>query len=222
MSLFLWRSAVAVALDKPAGLATQAPHPHPSLESTLRLTLGDSVPYVAFPHRIDRPVSGVVLAALTKSAARRLGQQFESRKIKKTYLAWIEGQWTSGDAENTHRWIDWLRKVPDEPRGEIVSADHPGASIAETDVRVLRTTDRRTLVELSPITGRMHQLRIQCAARGYPIVGDTLYGSSDGLSELPGAAVIALHSLRIEFHDPTHGKKIAVTAPIPDTFPTQH
>jgi len=226
----LWKSLGCMAVVKPAGLATQAPASFPSLHRLLREQLstpqhvdGTSPPYVAFPHRLDRPVSGVILVALNKRSANLLGQQFESRKVTKRYLAWVEGDATACPS----RWSDAIRKLPDEPRCEIADQTHPDAKLAVTRVRVVCGEASRTLLELTPETGRMHQLRVQCAHRGHPIMGDAMYGSTmlwhEATSTQPELSLtpaetalvtsIALHAWQIEFHDPIHGKRISVDAP---------
>jgi len=219
----LWKSPGCIAAMKPAGLATQAPPAFPSLHGLLREQL--SLPYIAFPHRLDRPVSGVILVALNKRTANLLGQQFESRKVIKRYLAWVAGDATVCPAH----WEDFIRKLPDEPRCEITIQTHPDAKLAVTRVRVIRSDRSRTLLELSPETGRMHQLRVQCAHRGHPIIGDAMYGStiiwreatatrlenSAAAADSNPVAAIALHAWQIEFHEPNHGKRIRVEAPPP-------
>lgn len=227
----LWKSDACMVVFKPAGLATQSPMPHPSLEATIRDHLTDaSKPnrYVAFPHRLDRPVSGVILVALTKRAAHLLSQQFESRKIYKRYLAWVQGDAT----ECPPQWHDAIRKVPDEARCEIADGNAPDAKTAVTTIRVIGNRksigekQNATLLELCPQTGRMHQLRLQCSHRGHPILGDSLYGS---LTPFPLDSAgnrafvptplqpqlqlpIALHAWAIEFHDPANGKRVIVQA----------
>jgi tRNA pseudouridine32 synthase/23S rRNA pseudouridine746 synthase/23S rRNA pseudouridine1911/1915/1917 synthase len=208
----LWESEACMVVFKPAGLATQAPSPHPSLEAMVRDHLADaSKPnrYLALPHRLDRPVSGVILVALTKRAANLLSQQFESRKVHKRYLAWVQGDATDCQTQ----WHDSIRKVPDEARCEIADTNSPDAKVAVTTTRVLSSRpamgdDRgSTLLEMCPLTGRMHQLRLQCSHRGHPILGDAIYGSRTGFQP-----PIALHAWAIEFHDPTNGKRVVVQA----------
>jgi 23S rRNA-/tRNA-specific pseudouridylate synthase len=208
------------------------------LESCLRLQLGgqrnaNEPPYIALPHRLDRAVSGVILVALSKRAAGLLGQQFETRKVAKTYLAWVQGQFPS----EQDRWVDQLRKVADQSRAEVVpladGADtvsgSPGGEggagakgqQAITAVRCIQRQPWGSLLELSPLTGRMHQLRVQCAQRGHPILGDRLYGSSQSWLGDPAAAAgaaIALHAWKICFRDPRNGKAVTVAAlpPWPD------
>jgi 23S rRNA-/tRNA-specific pseudouridylate synthase len=203
----LWDSDHAIAVDKPVGLSTQAPPGADSLESRLRTQLGKRGSYLTVVHRLDRPVSGIVLVALRKKEARLLSDQFASDKVTKRYAATLAGRLNppAGD------WIDWLRKIPDQPRGEVCSADALGAKRAETRFETTHhdpTTDRST-VTLFPRTGRMHQLRIQASHHGHPIVGDELYG---GLT----AETLHLRAVRIEFHDPRTGKRIFVDAsPLP-------
>jgi 23S rRNA-/tRNA-specific pseudouridylate synthase len=171
-------------------------------------------------------VSGVILVALTKRAANLLSQQFESRKVQKRYLAWVQGDATRCQTQ----WHDLVQKVPDEPRCEIAETGAADAKSAVTTMRVIEKTETATLLELSPLTGRMHQLRVQCAHRGLPILGDSLYGSTvifsgdspdnQDCSETNDEAhkmiaaypPIALHAWSIEFHDPTNGKRILVQA----------
>jgi tRNA pseudouridine32 synthase/23S rRNA pseudouridine746 synthase/23S rRNA pseudouridine1911/1915/1917 synthase len=139
-------------------------------------------------------------------------------------LAWIQGDPSFETTCLRHR----IRKVTDQPRGEIVDVDDTGGRDAITDVRVIRRDgpNRRCLVELAPTTGRMHQLRIQCAHIGHPILGDTLYGGSapwppDAEIVRPSdkdengqrTDAIALHAWRITFHNPADGKRVTVDAP---------
>lgn len=221
----LWQSPHCLVVFKPAGLATQAPAPHDSLERRLRSELepcaGAAGDYLALPHRLDRAVSGVILVARSKRAARLLGQQFQSRKVAKTYLAWVQGQ----PGIEPQPWVDRLRKLPGQPQTEVVTSsdpdEPPAGQEAITAVRVLRQQADSGLLELQPLTGRMHQLRVQCAHRGYPILGDTLYGSTASWSGAPaahepslsGAETIALHAWQLRFYDPRNGQAVTVAAP---------
>jgi 23S rRNA pseudouridine1911/1915/1917 synthase len=227
-----------VAVWKPAGLATQAPPGIPSVESWLRRRLhGESLRgYVGVPHRLDRGVSGVVLFAATPRAARKLSRQFERREVRKTYLAIV----ACGDAKHDAiermqagvvTWRDMVEKIAEEARARIVPADEPGGREAVTLARLLcRLPPDRWLVELSPVTGRMHQLRLQAAARGLPIVGDDLYGVADEAWTKPGQSraagvddprtlPIALHACRIMYADPDTGSEVMVEAALPGYWP---
>ncbi len=209
----LWSGENALAVHKPAGLSTQAPNVADSLELRLRSQLGRQSEYLAFPHRLDRPVSGVILVATTRRAANLLGSQFESRKVKKTYLACV-----SGDAMNVDpTWTDWVRKRSDHARVDVVEADSPESKLCETNVEPLcyHSDLHCTVLRLSPTTGRMHQLRVQSSHRGHPILGDEGYG---WVQPLEGERVpfepwcIALHAESISFHEPKSGRLVRVEA----------
>ena len=246
----LFESAGVIALRKPAGLATQAPSGIPSAEAWLRQRLhGDSPSgYVGVPHRLDRGVSGVVLFAATPRAARKLSRQFERRQVSKMYLAIVEcpdaAAATLGEllapVDGPITWRDLVEKIPDEARARIVTAGEPGGREAVTLVRLRRRLPAgRLLLELSPVTGRMHQLRLQAAARGMPVVGDSLYGSADEAwckTHAAGDAAdatdqkptdqdwrtrpIALHAFRITYADPDSGEAVTVEAPVPELWPS--
>ena len=235
-------SSGVLAVAKPAGLATQAPAGIPSLESLVREQLfGAAVAaaqsaghrrhpggFLGVPHRLDRAVSGVLLLATTPRAARQLSRQFERREIHKTYLAIVTPTVASTLAgEAPFEWRDTIRKVPDEPRAEIVPEGTATSREAITTGRTLPAADAGTLLsevgtlllELRPLTGRMHQLRVQAASRGLPVVGDTLYGGRPlGKTH---ADAIGLHAWRITFCDPTTGEETTVTCP-PPTSPPWH
>jgi 23S rRNA pseudouridine1911/1915/1917 synthase len=215
-----------IAILKPVGLATQAPPGIESVEQWLRDRLGrDASGYLGVPHRLDRAVSGVVLMAATPRAARKLSRQFEGREIAKTYLAVVE---TGAAAKETLpgadavEWRDLLRKIPEEARSEVVDSQTPAAREAITHASWIDCAGRdegKQLLKFMPVTGRMHQLRVQAASRGLPIVGDELYGGpplGDGDErERP----ILLHAWRIDYADPDSGERISVEAPLPDHWP---
>lgn len=210
-----------VAIHKPAGLATQAPSGIASVEGWLRDRLGRGDDgYLGIPHRLDRAVSGVLLLAITPRATRKLSRQFERREVKKTYLAVVEpvSTATPPPAGAIGEWRDFLRKIPEEARSEIVSAASPGAREAVTAVH-RQATVAGTVLRLEPHTGRMHQLRLQAASRGLPIVGDELYGGrplgGGDVRERP----ILLHAWRIAYADPDSGERVEVEAAPPDHWP---
>src|SRR5262249_23923013 len=122
-----------LALAKPAGLPTQAAPQFPSLEKWAKDYLKQKYQkpgnvYLGVPHRLDRPVSGVVLFARNSKAARRLAEQFQKQQVEKTYWAIVEGQ----VQEEAGVWEDWILRIPNEPRAEIVSEATPGAKRAVT------------------------------------------------------------------------------------------
>ncbi len=231
-------SAGVIAVAKPAGLATQAPPGLPSAESQLRDHLfGDAAAadratgrrrhpggFLGVPHRLDRAVSGVLLFATTPRAARQLSRQFERRQVHKTYLAIVTPRMPEPPAAGTLlEWHDTIRKVPDEPHAEIVPAGTAGGRDAVTTGCVrARGADGTLLLELEPLTGRMHQLRIQAAARELPVAGDLLYGGPPPAATATledRARPIALHAWRITFLDPAGGGPVTVTCPPPAAAP---
>jgi len=216
----LYTRAGVVAIAKPAGLPTQAPPGVASAEAWLRGLLPPGA-YVGVPHRLDRAVSGVLLLATTPRAARKLCRQFERREVAKTYLALLPGD--AGLAEGRADWRDFLVKVPDAPRARIAAATEPGAREAVTRVRVIARPGGLMLALLEPLTGRMHQLRVQAASRGLPIVGDLLYGGPPAAGFVPPAdprqSAIALHAWRIAYADPDSGAASTVEAPLPESWP---
>lgn len=225
--MLLYEAAGVVAVGKPAGLATQAPPGLPSVESWLRGRLPHGA-YVGVPHRLDRAVSGVLLMAVTPRAARTLSRQFERRQIVKRYVAILAGGIADAVVGEAHEWRDFMVKVAHEPRARIASAAEEGAREAVTRARVAaRIGDDRMVVLLEPLTGRMHQLRVQAAARGAPIAGDCLYGSHLPFGAASAAAAqarlrpIALHALRIEYTDPSTGDRVGVAAPLPRWWPPE-
>jgi 23S rRNA-/tRNA-specific pseudouridylate synthase len=224
----LAHAAGVVAILKPAGLATQAPPGISSVESWLRerLAVGDAAAYVGVPHRLDRCVSGVTLMTTTPRAARKLSRQFERREVVKEYLAVVAaGPAAAGGALADGvavEWRDLVEKVPDEPRARLVAgATGPGHEAITTVRRLPATspTGDASLLLLEPHTGRMHQLRLQAAVRGMPIVGDELYGGVALTSDDTRSRPILLHAWRITYRDPDAGTPVTIEAPLPDHWP---
>src|SRR5262249_9582985 len=156
-------------------------------------------------HRLDRPVSGVVLFARNTKAARRLAEQFQTRQVRKVYWAAVErsGRGDVPPAEGV--WEDWLLKVQDEARSERVATETPGARHARLRFRRLTERPEGALLDVEPETGRMHQIRIQAASRGWPVLGDLAYGARRPFGppeEVPRDRVIALHARALTFLHP--------------------
>lgn len=209
-----------LAVNKPAPLMTQAPAGVPSLEAEAKAYIKEKYAkpagvYLGIPHRLDRPVSGVIVFCRNTKAARRVAEQFQNHTVTKVYWALVEGS----VADEAGEWRDFVRKVPDQARAEVVPPDAEGAKEAITVYRVLRRDADATLLELTPKTGRMHQLRVQAAARGHPVLGDVLYGSSRPFgppAELPRDRVIALHARRLAFEHPFRKEPVELEAPAPE------
>jgi 23S rRNA pseudouridine1911/1915/1917 synthase len=212
-----------LAVAKPAGLLTQGvPAGIPSLEATVKAYVRERYHkpgnvYLGIPHRLDRPVSGVVLFARNTKAARRLAEQFHQHIVTKIYWAAVEGE----VQPEAGAWEDWLRKVAEESRSDRVDAGTPGAKRAVLRYRRLQTILDGTLLEIQTETGRMHQIRVQAAARGWPVRGDTVYGARlpfGPSAELPRDRCIALHARRLTFLHPIRYEPITLVAPLPETW----
>ena len=211
-----------LAVAKPAPLLTQGPPGVPSLENLVKDYLKQKYHkpgnvYLGVPHRLDRPVSGVVLFARNSKAAQRLAEQFEKRQVTKVYWALVEGH--VEPAEGT--WRDWLLKIKEESRSEIVAEGTPAAREAVLKYRRLQRLSEGDLVEFLPETGRMHQLRLQSAGRGWPIRGDVLYGSKLPFgpdAPLPRERIIALHARSLTIQHPLSYESITLTAELPDIW----
>ena len=211
-----------LVVNKPAGLGTQAPKQFDSLEARTRLHLAraddcQDSPYLGIPHRLDRCVSGVIVFTKRKKSARRLSQQFEQRHVEKSYLALVTG--TPEPEQGT--WRDTVRKIPEQPRTEIVSADHPDAKTAVLHYRVDDSRDSTSRLTIQLETGRMHQIRLQCSVRGHPILGDRLYGSDVNFGpqvKHERDRQIALHAASIVIEHPRTRERVAFEAPVPGTW----
>jgi 23S rRNA pseudouridine1911/1915/1917 synthase len=211
-----------IAVAKPAPLLTQAPPGVPSLESQVKAYVKERYHkpgnvYLGIPHRLDRPVSGVVLFARNTKAARRLAEQFQQRRVEKVYWGAVEGDVQPAEGI----WEDWILKLQEQSRAEVVAAGMPGGRRAVLRYRRLAAVSDCSLMEFLPETGRMHQIRVQAAARGWPVRGDVLYGSQMAFgppAELPRDRVIALHGRRLTFLHPISYESLTVTAPLPPVW----
>ncbi len=210
-----------LTVNKPAGLLTQGDVTgEPTLLDVARAYLKERYHkpgnvFVGLVHRLDRPTSGVVLLARTSKAAGRLSEQFREGMIEKTYWAVVEGNCP----EDSGEWTDMLSK--DERRNVIRVVDRgvTGGHEARVTFRVLECDRKTTMLELRPLTGRSHQLRVQLASRGLPIVGDRKYGASIRLLALDGHPRVALHARQLKFTHPTRTEVISVSAPVPADWP---
>lgn len=211
-----------LAVDKPAGLLTQGvPGGIPTVEAWVREYLKERYHkpgnvYLGIPHRLDRPVSGVMIFARNSKAAARLAEQFRERTVRKWYLGLVTGcpEIPSGTL------VDWLLKDAAAAHVTVVPEGTPDARRAELRYEVLQTMGPRSLVRVELLTGRMHQIRVQLAHRGWPIVGDRQYGSTEDVplpSAMPGERhdAILLHAERLELRHPIRYDDLKITAPIP-------
>jgi 23S rRNA pseudouridine1911/1915/1917 synthase len=159
-------------------------------------------------HRIDRPVSGIVVMAKTSKALERLNKQFRERKIYKKYWAVVKRK----PPNEKDKLVHWL--VKNQDKNVVTSYDKPvdGALMAELYYKVLGMLNDHYLLEVNPITGRPHQIRVQLAAMGCPIRGDLKYGFHKPNTD----ANINLHAREINFEHPVQKDKLKFTAPLPE------
>ena len=191
-------------VNKPSGLLS-VPGKYPHLADCLIERVQDAYPEALLVHRLDRDTSGVMVFALTHHAQKHLGQQFERRMTKKTYVARVWGDL----AEKTGTvdlplTVDW----PNRPRQMV---DHDNGKPAQTDWRVMRRDDVSTRVRLTPHTGRTHQLRVHMQSLGHPILGDTFY-SSGAARDFPR---LMLHSESLRLRHPDGGVGMTFKAKVP-------
>lgn len=209
--LVLYLDNHLLALSKPAGLATHEDGVH---LHTLRLWAESYLAkklnkpgraFVVPVHRLDRLTSGVVLFAKTDKALSRMMEYFRERKVKKRYRVRVEG--VLKDFEG--RFEDGL--IRKESKSFVVNQNTPGAQLACLSYQKIKTQKNESECFIDLETGRHHQIRVQFAARGHPVIGDQKYGSHFDLGEK-----IMLHHERLEVPHPITGEKISFEAPLPD------
>ncbi len=219
----LLEDGAVFVMNKPGGLLTQGPPGIDSLELRTKhfLKVRDEKPgkvYLGVPHRLDRPVSGVITVVKNVRAAQRISAQIREHLVTKTYWAVVAGTPT----ESSGRWCDFMRKIPDEARSEIVDDGHPDGKEALLDFKVIASDENRSLLEIQLVTGRTHQIRLQCSHRGLPILGDAMYGSEDDFGPQTTdlrKRWIALHARRLAFEHPINGHQpVDQTAPLPECW----
>lgn len=205
-----------LVIDKPANMPAQADQSlDPDVLTVLKQDLkaryhkpGDV--YLGLVHRLDRPASGLMVLAKTSKAAARLSEAVRTHQIEKGYLAVVLGHPTPG------RWVDWLRKDARTNRVSVVSEKTPGAKRAELDVTEVIYLPQKdcSLVTIRLLTGRAHQIRVQCASRGYPLWGDQRYNKK----AVPKQQ-LALISHHLAFTHPVRRAPMFFDLPMPDRLP---
>ncbi len=201
----LFHDADIIIVDKDADLLSVPGRGPEKLDSIFyRLTLQFDEVHIV--HRLDMATSGIMVFARHKEALRHLQQQFQHRQTDKSYQAIISGRLTPKQgAINLPMRCDW----PNRPR-QMVCYEFGKKSL--TRWRVMEYCEGNTRVELIPVTGRSHQLRIHCNALGHPIWGDNLYGTTTSQN---ATKHLCLHAQSLTFTHPSTGQRLTFTSPAP-------
>jgi 23S rRNA pseudouridine1911/1915/1917 synthase len=204
-----------LAVAKPPGIATMGvPAGKPSLLDMAKQYIKEKYNkpgnvYLGIVSRLDAPVTGVLLIARTSKAAGRLTEQFRNGTVEKVYWAVVEG--TPDEPEG--RCVDWVRKDERHRKMHIAAQSNPEAKEARLSYRALQAVPAGTLLEVRLETGRKHQIRLQLAHLGFPIVGDRKYGATRSFDE-----GIALHSRFLRLQHPVLKTELELTAELPNSW----
>ncbi len=201
----LYQDESIVIAVKPADLLS-VPGRGPENQDCLLHRIQPQFPTARIVHRLDCATSGVMVLALEADSHRELSRQFHDRETGKRYIAVVEGrlQQAEGLVELPLR-CDW----PNRPKQMV---DHEQGKSALTRYRVIEQLDDRTRVELIPVTGRSHQLRVHMQALGHPILGDRFYATPVALAK---AERLQLHAEQLSIHHPVSGEAMNFHAPCP-------
>ena len=199
--LILHADAALIVADKPAGLLA-VPGRGPDKQDCLSARVQQRYPDVLVVHRLDRDTSGLICFARGAEHQRTLSRAFAERVVKKRYVACVVGRMEGAGEIDLPLIADW----PNRPKSKV---DHEQGKPSRTRWRVAGydAAADTTRVELEPITGRSHQLRVHLAALGHPIVGDPLYGQP--------AARMLLHATALGLAHPADGRLLEFASPVP-------
>jgi 23S rRNA pseudouridine1911/1915/1917 synthase len=204
-----------LAIRKPAGyLTTGYSGGEETLDRQVKAYLKEKYQkpgnvFLGVVHRLDRPVSGVLLYARNSKAAGRLAEQFREAQVRKVYWAIVTGRVEPAAAT----WENWLWKDPLQGIVQTVKFGVPDAKLAQLQYQRKGMDQTCSGVEIFPKTGRTHQIRVQFAARGYPIVGDRKYGSKENFPD-----GIALHARSLTFLHPISYEPMTLTTCVPASW----
>jgi 23S rRNA pseudouridine955/2504/2580 synthase len=215
-SLVMYEDADLLVFNKPSGLAVQGGSGvKQDLDRLLWAFATRKGRRPKLVHRIDRATSGVLVVAKTSPAAAHLSAQFAQRTLEKSYLALVSGSPTDNVGSITAPLVRTVSAGVDLMR--VGTMDEKGALGAHTDWAVAARGPSATLLEVKPLTGRMHQIRAHLAHIGHPIYGDDKYGGllTFGTNLVPR---LMLHAHTLTLIHPTSGEAVTFTAPAPDAL----
>jgi 23S rRNA pseudouridine1911/1915/1917 synthase len=163
--------------------------------------------FLGVVHRLDRPVSGVILFAKTSKALERVNAMFKNRELKKTYFAVVRKK----PVRPKGKLVNWLIKNPKKNLVTAYASEVPNSQRSELDYELVTELDGYYLLRVNPLTGRSHQIRVQLATMGCPIVGDNKYGYPRGSKK----GSICLHARQLEFIHPVKKEAVKIFAKLP-------
>jgi RluA family pseudouridine synthase len=205
----LWEDEAILVVNKPAGLMVEPDrNGYPNVQQEVKRYLKmkgipSSEIYAQHIHRLDRPVSGVLLFAIQREVLRNLSEQFAQRSVEKYYQALTQHAPSSMEGELKH----WHRK--EKKKAVIYTEEKPFSEQVRLTYNVNRVSPDKFLWNIQLHTGKFHQIRAQLAFMGCPIIGDTLYGSPIEFND----NTIALHARALSFNHPITNERLTITAP---------
>ncbi len=164
--------------------------------------------FLGIAHRLDRPVSGIVIFAKTSKALSRLNNMFRDGEVHKLYWAITQNMPQKEEDTLTH----WIVRNEKQNKSYAYDREKPGSKKAMLHYKVISSTDNYTLLAVNLMTGRHHQIRCQLSAIGCPIKGDLKYGSRRSNND----GSISLHARKVEFVHPVSKQPMSIEAPVPD------
>lgn len=202
--VILHEDAEVLLVDKPSGLLS-VPGKGPELSDCLMSRIQAVFPEALLVHRLDRDTSGVMIFAMTPYAQRHLGQQFEKRMTRKTYVAQV---W--GVPVESSGLID-LPLIVDWPNRPLQKVCHETGKPAQTEWKRIQDNGTTARIRLHPKTGRSHQLRVHMLSLGHPILGDPFYATGPA-RDFPR---LMLHSEELRFKHPQGGRSVKIRSSAP-------